>query len=383
MARSPSSAKRGVRTYLGDGIFVRTRKSGADQYGIAYTDPNGKRVREIVGPTKTLAKTVLAVRRAEIAEGRYNFPTRKQLKFSEFAKDYLAWAKQRKTSWRRDAGIVNKLVAFFGDKRMDQISTFLVNGYKVESMKTVKKATVNRELAILRGMYNLAIAWNKAQVNPVRSGRENRVMFEEDERPIYALTAAEQQALLAACSPHLFPIVALALNTGLRKGELLALTWQDVDLVRGAVTVRRSKSGKIRTVPLNAAALEALRGIEGPRQGEVFRFKGEPIKDNVNRSFARARRAAGLERVVVDELGHRSFWPRFHDCRHSFATDLVLAGVDLVTVKELLGHSDLSMVLRYSHPTPDSKRRAVDALLRPNCAQQPVLTTEALADTSA
>jgi integrase len=139
----------------------------------------------------------------------------------------------------------------------------------------------------------------------------------------------------------------------------------------------------VRHVPLNDAVLGAVRGIDGPKQGPVFRFKGEPIRDNIHRSFTRARRAAGLERVVLGEHGRRQVWPRFHDLRHTFATDLVLGGTDIRTTQELLGHATLAMTARYSHPTPDSKRQAVNSLLRPNRAQQPVETDETADGSSA
>ena len=363
-----AAAKPGERVYLGDGIFARKKDDGTIQYGIAYT-AHGRRVREIVGPTKTLAKKVLAVRRAELAEGRYNFPTkRKAPAFREFAQRYLEHAKQHKRSWKRDAGVVAKLLTFFGDRRLDDVSAWDVQRYKAQS-GGIQKATVNREIAILRRMFNLAIQWDQVAKNPARG---EGVMYAEPERSIYPLTSADQVALVAACSDHLRPIVVSALNTGLRKGELLALAWSDVDAVRGVLVVRHSKAGRVRHVPLNDAVLSVLRGIEGPHTGPVFRFRGEAIRDNIHRSFTRARRDAGLERVVTDENGRRSVWPRFHDLRHTFATNLVLGGTDLATVKELMGHADISMTMRYSHPTPDSKRDAVNSLLRPIQAQRGV-----------
>lgn len=368
MRKSIVSAAPGERVYLGDGIFARKKENGDVQYGIAYTAPNGKRIREIVGARLGLARKVLEKRHNEIDEGRYNFPTRtKAPAFRDFAERYLEHAKQHKRSWKRDAGVVAKLAEFFGDVRFDQIKTWDVQRYKAHAAAGVQKATVNREVAILRRMFNLAIQWEQVEKNPARG---EGVMYAEPERSIYPLSAGEQEALLAACSAHLFPIVVAALNTGLRKGELLALTWGDVDLVRGVLTVRQSKSGRVRHVPLNDAVLDAFRGIEGPRQGPVFRFKGAPIQDNITRSFGRARRAAGLERVVLDEHGRRQVWPRFHDLRHTFATDLVLGGTDIRTTQELMGHATLAMTARYSHPTPDSKRAAVNSLLRSSCANQ-------------
>ncbi len=155
--------------------------------------------------------------------------------------------------------------------------------------------------------------------------------------------------LLAASPPHLRPIVVVALNTGMRRGEILRLTWENVDFGKRVITVEQSKSGRIRHIPMNFDVTETLKGLEGPRSGPVFRWHGDSIQ-SITRSFGTALRQAGIRRC------------RFHDLRHRFATNLVLGGVDLVTVKELLGHADISMTMRYAHPSPETKRKAVDIL---------------------
>ena len=135
----------------------------------------------------------------------------------------------------------------------------------------------------------------------------------------------------------------------MRRGELLNLQWEQVDLPSGTITVKHSKSGRVRHVPLNKTALEALDGIPGPYEGYVFRYRGSPIQD-VKTAFLKAVKRAGIPRC------------RFHDLRHSFATRLVLAGVDLATVKELMGHASISTTMRYAHPSPPHKREAVARL---------------------
>lgn len=363
-------AKVGERVFVDKCIYARKRDDGAITYGIAFTDSEGRRIRENVGPTITLARKVLAKRQAEVAEGRY-FPKKKQAPtFAEFAERYLEHAREHKRSWKRDDGVMKKLVAVFGSRPLDKISPLDVERYKAESVKTVQRASVNRETAILRRAYNLAIKWGVLPAGHANPAAGEGVMFRERERTFYPLSIEQQAALVVACPEHLRPIVIAALGTGLRKGELLALAWSDVDLVRGVLTVRQSKSGRVRHVPLNSAVLGALRGIDAPREGKVFRFRGDAITANVNRSFARARRAAGLEDVRADEHGRRYTWPRFHDLRHTFATNLVLGGADLATVKELMGHANIAMTMRYSHATGESKRRAVDSLPDPFLAHR-------------
>jgi integrase len=147
---------------------------------------------------------------------------------------------------------------------------------------------------------------------------------------------------------HLTPIVLLATNTGLRRNELLSLDWADVDLVGRMLTVRAAtaKSGKERHVPLNAEALAVLTqwGDQRGRAGAVFGVR------DVKTAWGNVLEAAEVENF------------RFHDLRHHFASRLVRAGVDLNTVRELLGHADLKMTLRYAHLAPEHLAAAVEKL---------------------
>jgi integrase len=151
--------------------------------------------------------------------------------------------------------------------------------------------------------------------------------------------------------------VLVALNTGLRQGEIFNLDWLDVDLVGAQLTVRGAgaKSGQTRHVPLNSeavAVLTAWRASATP--GYVFpgRADGENGRlDNITKAWLHAVKAAKLETF------------RFHDLRHTFASKLVMAGVDLNTVRELLGHATLKMTLRYAHLAPEHKAAAVQKLV--------------------
>jgi integrase len=143
----------------------------------------------------------------------------------------------------------------------------------------------------------------------------------------------------------------------MRRGELFALTWHSVDLVAGRITVHgaTAKSGTTRHVPLNAEALAVLRGWRDQApdgSGLVFPGKHGDALSNVRRSWEAVLRAAGITRF------------RWHDLRHTFASKLVMAGVDLNTVRELLGHSDYKMTQRYAHLAPEHKAAAVAKLIR-------------------
>ena len=167
----------------------------------------------------------------------------------------------------------------------------------------------------------------------------------------------DQRSAHREYTDHLSPVVLLALNTGLRRGELLQLRWEDVSLTTRILTVRgtHAKSGQTRHVPLNSEAVETLQRWAAQLPSAVgFIFPGsssqQPVGD-IKNAWAGLLRRASITKF------------RFHDLRHTFASKLVMAGVDLNTVRELLGHADLTMTLRYAHLAPEHKAAAVEKLL--------------------
>jgi integrase len=166
----------------------------------------------------------------------------------------------------------------------------------------------------------------------------------------------EQLPAFGRYSDHVTPLVILALNTGLRRGELLGLNWPAIDFDRRILTVygAGAKSGETRHLPLNSEAIRVLtdwKGDSTDRAGLVFAgFAGDAIAD-LKTAWLGVAKAANLGGF------------RFNDLRHSFASRLVVAGVDLDTVRELLGHSDLAMTLRYAHLAPEHKAAAVERLV--------------------
>jgi len=144
------------------------------------------------------------------------------------------------------------------------------------------------------------------------------------------------------------------MNTGLRRGDLFGLTWGRVNIERKQLTVTAgtAKSGKVRHVPLNQEALDVLKRWKKYHAGGEFVFPGARGRmTHINKSWARLMQAAKLTDY------------RFHDCRHNFASSLVMNGVDLYTVKDLLGHSDFAMTQRYAHLAPEHKAAAVEKLV--------------------
>jgi integrase len=215
------------------------------------------------------------------------------------------------------------------------------------SSTPIRPASVNRELALLKHMYSKAIEWGKVKETPVKKvkllkGEVKRVRF---------LLPDEIQRLLSNCADHLKPIVTMALHTGMRKGELLTLKWDQINFDQGIISLMDTKNHERRDIPVNETAKGALESVE--RKGEHVFCNGDGHTfANVRRSFDTAVRKSGITDF------------RFHDLRHTFASNLVMEGVDIMTVKELMGHKDLTMTIRYAHLAPNHKTKAVNILDR-------------------
>ena len=184
--------------------------------------------------------------------------------------------------------------------------------------------------------------------NPVKG-----VKFLPEKRRLRFLMPDEIRILLEACSEDFRMIVITALNTGMRRGEILGLKWDDVDFDRRQLLIRDSKNGESRTVELNdllTRELQLYRDQQRPRPAHVFTGVTGNSLTTIQNTFMRTRERAGLPDL------------RFHDLRHTFASHLVMNGIDLTTVKELLGHKSIQMTLRYAHLSQPHKKKAVETL---------------------
>jgi integrase len=295
---------------------------------------------------------------------------------------------ERKAGKATLANLRTQFGPLFDGKPLANVTAWNVERFKGQRLTAgTKPATVNRDLDRIRAALNKAVEWGLLAGNPIagvqrsKGGHANRVRFldaQEESRLRKALVARETERRNQRVSgnawartrgrdtrhiwakdeftDHLAPLVLLALNTGLRRGELFGLTWECVSLGRKQLTVAAgtAKSGKVRHVPLNAEVLNVLTRLQKYRNVKtdlVFPGAGGARLTHINRSWAGLVEAARL----IDF--------RFHDCRHHFASRLVMEGVDLFTVKELLGHSDFDMTQRYAHLSPEHRAAAVEKLV--------------------
>jgi len=321
-------------------------KKGNDWYIDYYV--NGRRKREKIGPNRKLAETVLSKRKVQIAEGKFlDISKQPKTRFKDFASEYLNFSKTNKRSWLRDRTSIRHLKAVFGSRYLSDITPLMIEHYKAKRKDQVRPATVNRELACMKHMFTKAIEWGKTTENPAKKVN----LLRENNARLRYLTSEEIKRLINAATPHLKPILTVALNTGMRKGEILNLKWEDIHWKRGVILLTDTKNSQWREIPMNGIVTKTLRGLM-KRSNSPYVFPswtGKPFT-NVRKSFDSALRAAGIENF------------RFHDLRHTFASHLVMAGVDLTTVKELLGHKSIEMTMRYSHLSPLHKKQAVKKL---------------------
>lgn len=328
------------------GIYRRQRKYYIDYYS------NGRRVREAVGESRKLAEIILKKRKVEIAEGKHlDIRRHEKIRFEDFADEYLELhSKPNNKSWEKsDLQSINRLKQSFSGKYLYEITPFMVDKFKMERAKEVSPASVNKNLACLKSMFNRAIEWGKTKENPVNKVR----LFKQNNERLRYLEKEEIPKVLASCNGHLRPIVIIALNTGMRRGEILGLKWHDIDFRRNIIYLYNTKNSEKREIPINEQVKTALiRVRRHPDSPYVFCKADGTHYGNVRKSFFTALRKAGIINF------------RFHDLRHTFASHLVMAGVDLNTVRDLMGHKSTEMTLRYAHLSPNHKQRAVNVLGR-------------------
>lgn len=329
-----------------------------------------QQVTRRAGDTKKEAVNFLAKLRTEVVRSDFlGIEPVLEMTFEAFAEEWLEWARQAhaEASYVGEQNKVrNQLIPHFGKKRLTAIRRRDVERFLQERAKKVWKnkkgeitkrisgATLNRDAALLSSIFKRAIELGHARDNPAAGVRRHR----EEQIAVPFLDFAAQDHLVACCPTDLREIVRLALDTGLRRGELLALEWRDIDAGRGVVIVRKSKAKRPREVPLTPeshAMLAAMRDrrtipIKGPDR--VFHWIPLSWSQHFRNAWTKAATAAEYPGL------------RFHDLRHTFASTLVRAGVPIPTVAKLLGHTTPQMVLtRYgSHAPMNAARQAIDTL---------------------
>ena len=388
-------------------FVVKVTPAGRISYTIRWTKPDGSRGRRVLGywpdlnpgEARELAKKslrdvdktgdttadVLERRRRKVeAEKIVGTPTLAKFIDERYA-DWLA------ANTRGSAATTARLRKSFAehlDKPISEFNAWIIEKWRSNRLKAnVSTSTANRDLSALRGLFSRALEWGLIAEHPMRtvkalqapSGKVRWLSADEETRLHMALDAREERERARRESAnawraargyepmpdlrslpfvdYLKPAVLLSINTGLRQGELLKLNWQHVNLDRAVLTVidALAKSGKQRHIPLNDEALATLKAWRQQQTEHAIVFASEAggVRTDVKTAWSKLLKDAKITHF------------RWHDMRHHFASRLVMAGVDLNTVRELLGHAILTMTLRYAHIATEHLSAAVAKLNRP------------------
>ncbi len=350
------------------GVYEKVPGSG--EWWIRYVDASGRYRREKAG-SKSTAIGLVRKRKTEALQGK-KLPEklrRATVTFADISRDALAYSKAHKRTYSDDLARMERILGWFRDRSADSITPQEIERHFEQCIEDEKWApsTVNHYRSLLSLTYRLAIRDGKATSNPARATRHRR----EDNSRVRYLTPEEEIKLrteMQARWPSHIPELDLALHTGLRLSEMYGLDWQDVDLARCLILIRRGKNGESRYARLNSVALKALTELRkrGDGTGAVIRnLEGEPLA-GPRYWFEKA-----IEKAEIADF-------HWHDLRHTFASRLTMAGVGLRATQDALGHKSIAMTVRYSHLAPDFLLNVVEKLV----PQPPAAASEEPTDTT-
>jgi integrase len=373
------------------GFVLRCRRSGRHSYRVQLGRGRWLTIGAVGTLTPPEARDAARQAIVDVANGIDPMAERRRSAntWSTFLTDvYGPWVTENRKTGGQTLARLRSCFSEFDSLPLSGLSAFAVERWRTARLKSgTKSVTVNRDLAAMRSALTKAIEWKLIALHPLatvkaaRLDRIGRVRFlsaDEEKRLRATLEARDERRRVARMkanewrrereypempeygryTDHLTPLVLLAKNTGCRRGELLQLRWRDIDLASARLTIRGdgAKSGTTRVVAMNTEAVSVLKAWQ-PEQAD----EGAHVFQN-----AEGESLGGIKTAFVRLLGDAKIIGfRFHDLRHDFASKLVQAGVDLNTVRELLGHVDTKMTLRYAHLAPEHQAAAVAKLVRP------------------
>lgn len=371
----------GLRLYVGT--------SGSKAYYISYKNAKGKKDSYKIGDEKLFtptqaretAKRILAEMAVAGTDIKQERKKDGRITLRALCDAYLTAGGSKFT-----ASMVQNFKDYL-DRAAEEITALEISTWRVNEKERTgnKDKSINHKVTALKTVLNFGVTNDLIEANPLAklkklketdSSTKTRYLTEDERaRLLAALDKYDKEQREArqrtrqhakgkglpsmegwAFANYFKPVILLSLNTGIRRHALLSLRWDDVDLEAGIVTLRAetAKSKKTAVLPLNSTALCVLRQWREQRADDNPLIFPSPqtggVMDNCNRSFRWLLREAGIAKF------------RWHDMRHDFASRLVMAGVDLNTVRELMTHSDISMTLRYAHLAPEKKRAAVELI---------------------
>ena len=235
-------------------------------------------------------------------------------------------------------------------KRIDKITPLDMDRWRQGQLERgLKNSTINRSMTVIQAVLNKAVEWGFMEENQLKGFKKLRV---DKKGVVRYLSEEEEKSLYSALEKrkgHLPAIVTLLLNTGTRPTEIFNLKWKNVTDKFITIESAYSKTGQTRHIPLNDKTKIVLNNLPKVSDWVFTGDEGKPIT-TIQKGFRNILKEADIENF------------RLYDLRHSFASKLVMNGIDLYSVAELLGHSDIEMTKVYAHLSPDHLQKAVDIL---------------------
>jgi len=335
-------------------VYIRRTKEGKERFCIDYYNADGQRIQKVVKYAENWEEAAAALK--DVAVKEYCFkngiePKSRNIRFREFSKLYWeTHVKVNRRGWQSETGRMENLKATFGEMDLREIRPMDVERFKLSRQKAGNKnSTINRYLALLKHMYGVAIREGYASKNPVKEIK----LYPEKERKERVLSLEEEARLLKTSPDYLKPMLITAIHSGLRRSEIMNLTWSNVDLGTRRINVENTKSGKPRSVPINSVLHAALLAQKAANGKSPYVFPNEDTKKpytTLAKVFMRVCKDAEIKGL------------RLHDLRHSFASRLLEDGTSIEIVKSLLGHHSITVTERYTHSGEEAKRKAVELL---------------------
>jgi integrase len=343
----------GRRIIMWHRVWIHTRKTKKGKsHSVRWYDRRGRQQSQTVGSDKRLAERLRSEKEVAL-----NSPEQEldRISYNDFVTEELGVLDKRLAA--KSVVEAERALRYFseicGPRNMTDINTVMVERFYSARLEAVAKATANKELRTVKAAFTRAVRRGYLRENPGRYVKPVRV----PEKSLRVLSIDEVGDLLEACpSDRWRAFIALAVTTGLRRGELLALRWQDVDVSSMTVHVRNTadhctKSGKERAVALQSAVVPLLQRLD--RRGALLfhTATGTSMANNVERGFNAIVKNSGIDRCTM------------HDLRRTFVSQLAMAGVNQAVVQQLAGHSSIMTTVRhYTHIMPDALRAATERL---------------------
>jgi site-specific recombinase XerD len=310
---------------------------------------------------KKEASKLLRQLELEHIKGKLSLNHTKPIYLHDYLNEYFTYCKTNKalSTYERETYIISGIKSFFGNILLDKIDNRGVEKYKSKRLSDgLQSVTINRELTVLRFMLRKAHEWKYVDIMPAIN------TLKVPNKPVRFLSQEDIKRLLDSSTPWLRPMIIVLRNTGIRVGELLRLRLNDIDMDNKLILVRSTKTNNYRMIPINSELENILKWLSlyhvEPRHFKVSLRKGKQFEylfchndgsrvKCIRHSFNNACNRAGIKATI-------------HILRHSFASHLVMNGVDLVSIKELLGHSSINTTMIYSHISNEHKINTVSKL---------------------